>query len=248
MNKLLILSIVIFMCISSSLKADSLQEEFQTCLFDSIRQRPIPIAIYQPKKINKHTRVVIFNHGYGKNDSSSYLIYSYLTRALADNGYYVISIQHELPNDPLLAMEGEFMQTRMPNWKRGVENIHFIINEFQKLQPILDWKSLALIGHSNGGDMTMLFAAEYPQLIGKAISLDHRRMIMPRIGKPRIYTLRGCDYEADNGVIPTVEEQQKWHTTVIKLDGIKHSDMDNKGTQDQHKAILTNLLKFLNEQ
>lgn len=60
----------------------------------------------------------------------------------------MISIQHELPNDPLLAMEGDFMQTRMPNWERGVANIYFTIQEFKKLKPQLDWDKLILIGHS----------------------------------------------------------------------------------------------------
>jgi len=115
----------------------------------------------------------------------------------------VISIQHELSDDPLLAMEGNFMETRMPNWKRGEENILFTIREFKKLKPDLQWKKLCVIGHSNGGDITMLTATDHPELIMKAISMDHRRMIIPRTKKPRIYTLRGCDYDADPGVLPT---------------------------------------------
>ena len=37
--------------------------------------------------------------------------------------------------------------------------------------------------------------------------MDHRRMIMPRTRNPRLYTLRGCDYDADSGVLPTEKEQ-----------------------------------------
>lgn len=224
------------------------QSEFTTCLFDSTRNRTVPVAIYQPKKITKHTQVIIFNHGYdGNENSQSNKTYAYLTRFLAEKGYYVISIQHELHNDPLLAMEGYFMETRMPNWKRGVENILFTINEFKKLKPELDWKSTMMIGHSNGGDMTMLFATEYPGLITKAISMDHRRMIMPRTSNPRIYTLRGCDYEADPNVIPTGEEQRKFHTTVIKLNGITHTDMGHRGSMEQHDLINQYIYKFLKD-
>ena len=93
-------------------------------------------------------------------------------------------------------------KTRMPNWERGSGKYLFHHSEFKKLKPQLDWDKLILIGHSNGGDMTMLFATKYPHLINKAISMDHRRMIMPRTEKPRLYTLRGCDYDADAGVIP----------------------------------------------
>ena len=35
--------------------------------------------------------------------------------------------QHKLSDDSLLAIEGNFMETRMSNWKRGEENILFTI-------------------------------------------------------------------------------------------------------------------------
>lgn len=222
------------------------QTEFTTCLFDSIRNRPIPIAVYQPKKITKQTKVVIFNHGYDGNIvSNSNRTYYYLTRYLSEKGYYVISIQHELPNDPLLAMEGDYMQTRMPNWERGVENILFTIHEFRKLKPELDWKHLAVIGHSNGGDMTMLLAQKHPELMAKSISLDHRRMIIPRVSNPQIYTLRGCNYEADSSVIPTVEEQKKYNIIVRELNDVTHTDMGHRGNKKQHDLINEYLYYFL---
>lgn len=99
-------------------------------------------------------------------------------------------------------MEGNLMETRMPDRERGVKNILFAIQEFRTLKPGLDWGRLVLIGHSNGGGMVMFFVARYPRLVDKAISLDHRRMKMPSIRKPRLYTLRGCDDEADGGVLP----------------------------------------------
>lgn len=233
---------------SLSMTCSFSQSEFTTCLFDSPRNRIIPVAIYQPKKIAKHTQVIIFNHGYDGNENSrSNKTYAYLTRFLAEKGYYVISIQHELYNDPPLAMEGNFMKTRISNWKRGVENILFTITEFKKLKPELDWESTIMIGHSNGGDMTMLFATEHPELITKAISMDHRRMIMPRTDNPRIYTLRGCDYEADPNVIPTKEEQRKFHTTVVKLNGITHTDMGHGGSIEQHDLINQYIYKFLKD-
>ena len=81
------------------------QTEFTTSLFDSRRNRIVPVAVYRPKKESARTGVIIFNHGYdgNKNDKSNQS-YSYLTRFLAEKGYYVISIQHELSDDPLLAI------------------------------------------------------------------------------------------------------------------------------------------------
>ena len=131
--------IIVFVLLLSTFSCFS-QTEFATCLFDGARNRVIPIAVYQPHKVNSKTKVVIFNHGYdGNKNSKSNQTYAYLTRFLSQKGFYVISIQHELPNDPLLAMEGDFMQTRMPNWERGVANIYFTIQEFKKLKPQLDW-------------------------------------------------------------------------------------------------------------
>lgn len=223
------------------------QTVFTTCLYDSGRNRPIPIAIYQPEHLAEHSRVIIFNHGYdGNKNIHSNQTYSSLIQPLSAKGYYVICIQHELPNDPLLAMEGDFMTTRMPNWQRGVENILFTLCEFKKLKPELDWNDLVMMGHSNGGDMTMLFATQYPNMLAKAISMDHRRMIMPRTNHPLIYTLRGSDYDADKGVIPTAEEQEKYHITVVQLNGINHSDMGNKGKAEQHKVMLDYIYDFLN--
>ena len=223
------------------------QTEFTTSLFDSRRNRIVPVAVYRPKKESARTGVIIFNHGYdgNKNDKSNQS-YSYLTRFLAEKGYYVISIQHELSDDPLLAMEGNFMETRMPNWKRGEENILFTIREFKKLKPNLQWEKLCVIGHSNGGDITMLTATNHPELIMKAISMDHRRMIIPRTQKPRIYTLRGCDYDADPGVLPTSEEQQKFRIEVVRLDGVTHSNMGENGSAEQHDLINRDIYMFLN--
>lgn len=51
----------------------SAQTEFTVSLYDSQRERIVPIAVYEPKHINKKTSVVIFNHGYGQNATDSYL-------------------------------------------------------------------------------------------------------------------------------------------------------------------------------
>lgn len=223
------------------------QRVYTVCLFDSARERRVPVTIYQPEKIVEPAPVIIFSHGYGVNAPGSNQTYSSLTGPLSDRGYFVISIQHELPDDPLLAMEGDFMQTRMAAWQRGVENILFTIREFKKLKPEFDWRKMTVMGHSNGGDISMLYATRYPETVCKVISLDHRRMIMPRTDAPRVYTLRGCDYPADDGVLPSGEEQKKYQMTVTGLEDIKHSQMDDKGSREQHEKMLGYLYRFLDE-
>jgi len=83
----------------------------------------------------------------------------------------------------------------------------------------------------------MLTATDHPELIMKAISMDHRRMIIPRTQQPRIYTLRGCDYDADPDVVPTSEEQKKFRIEVVRLDGVTHSNMGENGSAEQHDLI-----------
>lgn len=221
--------------------------EYTIDFYDTARARLIPLAVYCPEAGTQESGVVIFSHGYDKNAGGSYKAYSYLTRTLAENGYFVISIQHELPGDDLLAMEGNLYLNRLPNWERGVENILFTVNEFKKIRPELNWSELALIGHSNGGDMTMLFATIYPGLIWKAISMDHRRMPMPRTDRPGICSLRGFDYQADEGVIPTADERKKYSIQIVKFEDIAHSDMDNKGNSSQHERLCQCILKFLKD-
>jgi predicted peptidase len=152
-----------------------------TC-FDVARNRKIPVAIFKPKTFSKTKKypVVIFNHGYGQNDGAAYLHYTYLTNFLAENGFFVLSIQHELTTDSLIPTSGIPQIVRRPFWERGVDNIHFAIDQLKLQYPKLDFKNLSLIGHSNGGDITALFSQKYPNLVHKLITLDNRLMSLPR--------------------------------------------------------------------
>ena len=222
-------------------KLDSLE------LFDKSRNRKIPIALYYPDMVKKADKqqAIIFSHGYGENKGGDNKIYSYLTENLASKGYFVISIQHELPTDDLLAMDGDLKITRKPNWERGCENILFVINAFKKTNPELDFKHLTLIGHSNGGDMTALFATEYPKLVNKIITMDNRRMPLPRVHHPQVYTLRSSNYPADENVLPNEQEQKKYGI-IVQPTPIEHRDMDNDATTEQRKIINTYIEAYLN--
>lgn len=217
-------------------------------LIDSIRNREIPIAIYAPKsdkKIKKH-QVIIFSHGYGENKGGDYLRYSYLTEYFASKGFYVVSIQHELPTDELLPKIGNIQLTRRPFWERGAENILFVLNHLKENNTDLDFDKLTLIGHSNGGDMSVLFAHLHPDLVNKVISLDNRRMSLPRTSNPRIYTLRSNDFPADENVLPTEEEQTKFQITV-QYTNINHSNMDNDATEEERKTIIEFIETYLSQ-
>ncbi|AZA83444.1 alpha/beta hydrolase [Chryseobacterium lactis] len=217
-------------------------------LFDQSRNRRIPIAVYKPQAEQKipNQQVVIFNHGYGLNKGGDYFVYSYLTEKLASKGYVTVSIQHELPTDALLPTEGNLQLVRRPFWQNGSDNILFVLNELKKIQPDLDYKHLTIIGHSNGGDMAALFGNQHPNLVYKIITMDNRRMFLPRTSVPKIYSLRSNDYPADEGVLPTEDEQKKYHM-IIQPTSINHGHMDNKGSDEEKKTLNDFILTYLEE-
>lgn len=225
---------------SENLKLDTLT------YFDLARNRRVPVAIYQPENPRDLNNIpIIFSHGYGENNGKDYLeAYSYLTEFLSSKGYFVVSAQHELKTDELLAMTGKLQETRRPNWERGVQNIFFVLQEMKKDYPNLNYQKLALIGHSNGGDMTVLFAHQYPSFVEKVISMDNRRMELPRGSKAKIYTLRSNDYPADDGVLPNEDEKIKYGITV-DFTNINHGSMDNDANLEERKYMTEKILEFL---
>lgn len=218
-------------------------------LYDHTRQREIPVAIYKPetdKKV-KNQNVVIFSHGYGQNKGGDYLAYTYLTAFLASKGFFVASIQHELPSDDLLPLTGIPQIVRRPFWERGADNILFVLNELKKTNPELDFKHLTIIGHSNGADMTALFPQKYPNIAYKIITLDNRRMALPKTKDVKVYSLRSSDQPADEGVLPTSAEQKQFGIKIIKLPTTTHNEMDDHANEEQRQEIRNYLLTFLNE-
>lgn len=250
---LLILSLTLIQCsankrITSRAKGNIEYKLDTLTLFDQNRNREIPIAIYQAKDIKESNKIpIIFSHGYGENNGNDYLqVYTYLTEFLAAQGYFVISVQHELKTDELLAMTGKLQETRRLNWERGAQNILYVLQEIKSKYPELKFDELTLIGHSNGGDMTVLFAHQYPKFVSRMISMDNRRMELPRTSNPKIFTLRSKDYPADGNVLPTEEEQTKYNITVLFTD-INHSDMDNDANKTERRYLTSKILEYLKE-
>ncbi|QWT87155.1 alpha/beta hydrolase [Chryseobacterium cucumeris] len=251
-SALLTVSVLMMSCTIQKKNTESNDYEVRLdtlTFFDQSRNRKIPVALYHPKTDKKipNQQVIIFNHGYGFNKGGDYFVYSYLTEKLASKGYFTVSIQHELTTDHLLPTEGNLQMVRRPFWQNGSDNILFVLNKLKKMKPELDYKHLSLIGHSNGGDMTALFANQHPNLVYKLITIDNRRMFLPRTSVPKVYTLRSNDYPADEGVLPNEVEQNKYSMTVQKT-SINHSHMDNKGSDEEKRVLNDFVLKYLSEQ
>lgn len=171
------LLLVCFTLFVFSNRANAQSAAFETdslILFDTIRQRQIPVRLYRATATSgkaEKPKLAIISHGYGGYNTD----YSFIANTLAARGYMVASIQHELPGDEPIAMTGNLRETRRSNWERGVANIRFVAQTMLRSYPTLTTGQLLLVGHSNGGDMSMLFAQMYPQQVASVISLDNRR-------------------------------------------------------------------------
>ncbi len=221
-------------------------------LYDSARSRRIGVQMYTAtKKVQPPAnRVVMLSAGYSERDTTSHRGYSFIANSLAERGFIVLSVQHELPNDEPIATEGNIYELRMPAWKRGVENLLFVRQTMEarlkKQFPKHDWKRLILIGHSMGGDISMLCAKTHPEILSEVVSFDHRRMPVSRARKPRILSLRGTDFPADNGVLPSTDEQKRYGIVITTLPNAKHSDFTDSGNEAVKKAAVQEVMRFLN--
>jgi esterase/lipase len=144
-----------------------------------------------------------------------------------------------------MAMTNNIMQDRKPHWERGVQNMLFVLEELKKTNLKLDYKSLLIVGHSNGGDMTMLFAHQYPKLVQKVISLDNRRMPLPRSKEVQILTLRSSDQVADDGVLPNPAEQQQFGIQIVQMKNLTHNDIWDGATDEKKQEVNAVINKFL---
>jgi predicted dienelactone hydrolase len=212
-------------------------------MVDAARHRPIPLLTYAPAGTAPTTKLklALLNHGYGGTNAD----YSFVAKNLVAHGYYVVSLQHELPGDEPIAMTGNLRETRRPNWERGVQNMRYVLQELRCTQPSLDYRHLLLMGHSNGGDMVMLFAQQHPRLVERVITLDNRRMPLPRARRPRVLSLRSSDQPADAGVLPTPAEQAQFGMTIVPLPATLHNDMWDGATAAQQQEMNTLISRFL---
>lgn len=216
-------------------------------LNDAERSRLVPIAIYTSyaDSSKEDLPVVLFNHGYGKNQGDSYLTYSYINEFLASQGYCVISIQHEVKTDEKLPMEGNLQELRKPFWDRGVENMRFAIKNISETHPQLNFNDLTLIGHSNGGDIASNYTFSFPDSVKNLITLDNLRMPLPKNGSISVMSLRASDTEADPEVLPNLEDQKKYGMKIVYLANTNHGDMNDKATDEQKVEINREIEYFL---
>jgi hypothetical protein len=189
--------------------------------------------------------VVILNHG----NTVKYTEYSFLSNFFAMRGYLVVSIQHDLDIDgPMVTQVDEEYAGRLPQYNRGIANIMFVIDELKKYQPNADYHHLTMVGHSNGGDISMYFAKLRPDLIKKVVTLDNLRVPFVTDGKFRILSFRSKDpvFKADPGVVPDDAMCEKAGITVVKTP-YQHNELSDRGPDHVKTTIRSIIDKFLDD-
>jgi pimeloyl-ACP methyl ester carboxylesterase len=200
-------------------------------LVDTARARAIPVALYGATP-GRPRPLALISHGYGGKNTD----YSFIAEALAARGYVVASVQHELAGDPPMPTKGDPAVVRRPFWERGSANLMHVIRELRERR-LADRRPVLLVGHSNGGDSSLLFAARHGGMVGTVFTLDNRRMRIPRTSRPRICSVRSSDQPADPGVLPTAAERKR-HRMAIGTVPVIHNDMWDGATAAQKQAML----------
>ena len=220
--------------------------------YDKQRNRPVQvdIAVRRDKEMQANAGMItlpvaILKHG----NTVQFTEYSFLANVFAARGYMAVSIQHDLASDaPLVTKIGEPYVGRLPVYERGVENIKFAVKELKKIQPSSDYDHLTLVGHSNGGDISMFFAKEYPDEVKKVVTLDNLRVPFMTDGKFKILSFRSHDavFKPDPGVVPDGDVCEKAGITVVDT-GAQHTDMSDRGPEALKQKIQGLLSKFLDD-
>jgi pimeloyl-ACP methyl ester carboxylesterase len=189
--------------------------------------------------------VAILSHG----NTVKYTEYSFLANLFAARGYMVVSVQHDLEtDDPMVTKAGEEYVGRRMQYNRGIFNIMFAVDELKKLYPSADYHHLTLIGHSNGGDISMYFAKLHPDMVKKVVTLDNLRVPFVTDGKIKILSFRSKDpmFKADPGVVPSDEICAKAGIEVVRTE-FQHNQLSDRGPDNVKAAIEAKVQAFLDE-
>lgn len=194
---------------------------------DEARKRRIPVVLYGE---NKTKGLVIISHGHMVNHAR----YRFLARHFIEKGYMVASIQHEIEGDGELPV----LCKRQDNWQQGVESINYVKDQLAKTYSQVKADKVILIGHSNGGDMSICFGHKYPEKVSHIITLDSLRATMRENAPYKVMTLRATDTYADPTLLPHKDVK------IVQVHG-EHNELYDKGSDNLKAEILEHIQFFL---
>jgi pimeloyl-ACP methyl ester carboxylesterase len=116
------------------------------------------------------------------------------------------------------------------------------------MQPNADYNHLTLVGHSNGGDVSMYVAHQHPELVSKVITLDNLRVPFVLNDKLKILSFRSKDpnFKTDKGVLPSAAQAKAGGVDIINT-GALHTDLSDRGPDTVKEKIQATLDKFLQD-
>jgi pimeloyl-ACP methyl ester carboxylesterase len=116
----------------------------------------------------------------------------------------------------------------------------------KKVYPNADYGRLTLVGHSNGGDISMYLAKRHPEIVKKVVTLDNLRVPFATDGKFKILSFRSKDpvFKADPNVIPDDEICAKAGITVVKTE-FQHNDLSDRGPDQVKFSIQAKINEVL---
>ena len=204
--------------------------------FDESRKRSIPIELYfniesiakAQAGVTKFS-VAIINHA----ESFKNTEYTCIANALISASYFVVSIQHNLEDDPELPTADKL--------ERGVQNILFTISELSTLDPNLNLEKVTLIGHSNGGDMAMMFTEKHPELVEKTILLDSHYHPTPSKNQIPVLLIRKNDSKDDASAL------SETGIKVVTLETAENVELYDHAPAEVLEQINKTILEFLKD-
>lgn len=174
--------------------------------------RQCPVALLAP------------GYGLGGND------YSFITRQLNELRYLVVVFGPELTGNIRFDPNGDQQAQRASLARLGAQNIRLALDQIGPRYPQYDWRHVAAVGHSLGGDSLALLAREEASPVAALVTLDNRRVELPRSSSIKILSIRADDTVADEGVLPTDDEAKRYGICLIRIGGSRHNDMQDEGS------------------
>lgn len=198
-------------------------------VFDSVHRRPIPARLYHPGP-RRPLALVLPGVGARPGDYSS--LAGYLVR----KGFAVAELQLQLPGDPPIPNAGDVAALRRPELTVNVESVRYFVSKARELRYASANSPAVLVGHSNGGDVAMLYGSQHPSQVRAIFSLDNLRVPMPRVSRPHICSIRSIDQQADKGVVPSPAQARAFNMR-IQQTRIRHEDMWNAASPREQRLI-----------
>ena len=221
---------------------------FEYAWHDTAQGRDVPVEVWASwgtlakAQLGAAPRFAILNHG----NTVRHDEYRAAGRVLAEHGYLVASIQHDLPGDPPLPQSGSPYRGRLPLYQRGVRNIFLVVGELQRQFPGADLGMFTLVGHSNGGDIATYFASEHPQLVERLITMDNLRVPLTLVRNIPVLSIRSNDWKPDDGVVPHDDACEELGIHLVKTN-FQHVEFSDRGPDFVKQHVGDALRRFLAE-